>query len=106
MSRASVLNVSSVFFICMLQVCLFGCCTCFAYILQVFYLDVAFARAFSSGFVCFLQVFLTHVSSVSSVFRRMLQMFHLDVSKVDKVLHLSLVFCYLVSVSPPPPDAG
>jgi hypothetical protein len=29
----------------------------------------------------------TYVSSVSSVFRFMLQMFHLDVSKVDRVLH-------------------
>jgi len=34
-------------------------------------------------FSVFLQVFQEHVSSVSSVFRRMLQIFHLDVSKVD-----------------------
>jgi hypothetical protein len=72
----------------------------------VFYLDVACARAFSSGFVCFLQAFQTYILSVSSVFGRMLQMFHSDVSKVDKVLHLPLAFYYLVSVSPPPPDAG
>ena len=30
-----------------------------------------------------------HVSSVSTVFRRMLQLLYLDVSKVDQVLHLS-----------------
>jgi hypothetical protein len=39
-------------------------------------------------FQVFLQVFQMHVSSVSSVFRRMLQVLHLDVSKVDYVLHL------------------
>jgi hypothetical protein len=31
-------------------------------------------------------MFQTHVSSVSSIFRRMLHMFRLDVSKVDRVL--------------------
>jgi len=31
-----------------------------------------------------------HVLSVSSVLRRMLQVLHLDVSKVNRVLHLSL----------------
>jgi hypothetical protein len=36
----------------------------------------------------FFVVFQTHVSSVSSVFRRMLQMFHLDISKVNWVLYL------------------
>jgi hypothetical protein len=39
-------------------------------------------------FQVLLQVFQAHVSSVSSVYRRMLQMFHLDVSKVDRVLHM------------------
>ena len=57
--------VASVF-IWMLQI-LYNCFTCF----QVF-----------------LQVFHMHVSSVSSAFRRMLQVLHLDVSKVDRVLHL------------------
>jgi hypothetical protein len=37
-------------------------------------------------FHMFLQVFRTHVLSVSSVFKRILQMFHIDVSKVDRVL--------------------
>jgi hypothetical protein len=36
----------------------------------------------------FLQVFQTYVSSVLPVYRRMLQMFHLDVSKVDRLLHM------------------
>jgi hypothetical protein len=39
-------------------------------------------------FKVFLQVFQTHVSSVSSGFKYMLQMFHLIVSKVDHVLLL------------------
>ena len=34
------------------------------------------------------QVFHMHVSSISSVFRRMLQVLHLDVSKIDRVLHM------------------
>jgi hypothetical protein len=34
------------------------------------------------------QVFQKHVLSVSFVFRRMLQLLYLDVSKVDQVLHL------------------
>jgi hypothetical protein len=66
-------------------------------------------------------VFQMHVSCVSSAFRRMLQVLHLDVSKVDQILHLSLHFyaaspspwCLLLPVlaghpPPPPPllDAG
>jgi hypothetical protein len=35
----------------------------------------------------FFQLFQIHVSSVSSVFRRMLQIFHPDVSKENQVLH-------------------
>jgi hypothetical protein len=38
-------------------------------------------------------MFETHVSSVSSVFKRMLQMFFLDISKVDRVLLLGLACC-------------
>jgi hypothetical protein len=38
---------------------------------------------------CFCKCFQIHVSSVSSVFRRMLQVLHLDVSKIDRVLHLA-----------------
>jgi hypothetical protein len=36
----------------------------------------------------FFQVFQTHVSSVLSVFRHMSQMFYLDVSKVERMLHM------------------
>jgi hypothetical protein len=39
-------------------------------------------------FLGFLQVFQTHVLSVSSVFRHILQMFHLNILKVDRVLHM------------------
>jgi hypothetical protein len=54
-------------------------------------------------FYAFLQVFQTHVSSVSSVFFCMLHVLRLDVLKVDRVLHLSprLLLPYLgVSSSP------
>jgi hypothetical protein len=49
-------------------------------------------RMFAMVFKCFhvfFQVFQKHVSSVSSVFRRMLQLLYLDVSKANRVLHLS-----------------
>jgi hypothetical protein len=36
----------------------------------------------------FLQVFQTYILSVSFIFKRMFQMLHLDVSKVDRVLHM------------------
>jgi hypothetical protein len=52
-----------------------GCCVYFTIVSSVF-------------FKVFLQVFLMYVSSVSSVFRRILQVLHLDVSKIDQVLHL------------------
>jgi hypothetical protein len=42
----------------------------------------------SSVFQVFLHVLQMHVSSVLFVFRRMLQVLHVDVSKVDRVLHL------------------
>jgi hypothetical protein len=38
-------------------------------------------------------MFETHVSSVSFVFKRMLQMFFLDISKVDRMLLLGLACC-------------
>jgi hypothetical protein len=57
-----------------LKVFLSGCCVCFAMVFKCFQV--------------FLRVFQTHVSSVSSVFRRTFQMLHLDVSKVDRVLHM------------------
>jgi hypothetical protein len=43
---------------------------------------------FSSVSGVFFKCFQTHISSVSSFFRRMLQVLHLDVSKVDRVLHI------------------
>jgi hypothetical protein len=44
------------------------------------------------------QVFQTHVSSVSSIFFCMLQLLHLDVSKVDlDVAHIAIVFQLYVS---------
>ena len=52
------------------------------------------------------QVFEKHISSVSSIFKRMLQVLHLDVSKVDRTLHLPSRFCYLASVFPHPPGVG
>jgi hypothetical protein len=59
-----------IFFRRMLQVYLSGCCICFTHMLQVFYLHVA---CVCNGFEVFFQVFQTHDSSVSSVFRHMLQ---------------------------------
>jgi hypothetical protein len=38
-------------------------------------------------FQVFLQVFQVHISSVSSTFRRMLQVLYLDVLKVDQMLY-------------------
>ena len=48
---------------------------------------------FTMIFHVFLQVFPKHVSSVSFVFRRMLQVLYLDVSKVDRVLHMLQCAC-------------
>jgi hypothetical protein len=57
--------------------------------LQVFYLGVAYVFAMvSSVFKVFLHVFQMHVLNVSSAVRRMLQILHLNVSKIDQVLHL------------------
>ena len=67
--------------------CLFGCCIClhigykcFIWILRMFYMGFKY-------FQVFLQIFQMHVLNVSSVLRRMLQVLHLDVLKVDQVLH-------------------
>jgi hypothetical protein len=76
------------FFMRTLQICLFGCHICFTYMLQVFYLDVAYALQWL--FKCF--------RFFCKCFRRMLHVFHLspdvcckmfylDVSKVDRVFH-------------------
>ena len=50
-------------------------------------------RMFYNSFQLFLLVFQIHVSSVSSVFRRVLQVLHLDVYIVDWVLHPPLCLC-------------
>jgi hypothetical protein len=56
--------------------------------LQVFHMYVAYAfHTYSVFQLFFLQVFHTHVSSVLAVVC-MLQVFNLDVSKVDLVLQL------------------
>jgi hypothetical protein len=72
------------FFRHMLQACLFGCCICFIHMFAIILFEycICFAMVFQV-FSGFFQVFQTHVSSVSSVFRCMLQMFHMDVLKVD-----------------------
>jgi hypothetical protein len=70
------------------------------YVASVFYLDVAYVshvcckcfirmlHTVCNDFQVFLQMFQMHVSSVSSVFRRILQVLHLNASKVDRVLHM------------------
>jgi len=82
--------------------------------LQLFHMNIAkvdwdvayvFAKV-SSVFQVFLQGFKMHVSSVPSTFRHTLKVLHLNISKVDQVLHLPLAFFCLASVSPPPPSAG
>jgi hypothetical protein len=65
-----------------LQVCLSGCCICFTHTLHVF---IWMLRMVAMVF----QVFQKYVSSVLTTFRRMLQLLYLNVSKVDRVLHLS-----------------
>ena len=89
------------FFRCILQVCLTGCCICFTHMLQVFYLDVAYVcneSVLSRCYVC-LQWFSNVFRCFCKCFRRMLQVFHLssfcmlqllhmDVSKVDRLLHI------------------
>jgi hypothetical protein len=47
---------------------------------------------FFKRFSCVFQVFQKHVLSVSSIFRRMLQVLHLDVSKVDQSGGVTLVW--------------
>ena len=68
--------VSTVFkcFICMFASISFGCCIWLQWFLNVLQ--------------AFLQVFQRLVLSVSSIFFCMLQLFHLDVSKVYQVLHI------------------
>jgi hypothetical protein len=88
-----VANICPHCFICFSDIC----CKCVylevAYVSRIcckcFYLDVAYVlQSFSSVFQVFLQVFQTYVSNVSFVFRLTLHLLHLDVSKLDRVLHL------------------
>jgi hypothetical protein len=83
----------------MFHLCFLDACCKYVY-LDVLYMFQTYAACvlsgccvwlqwFSSVFRCFFQVFEKHVSSVSSAFVRMLQLLYLDVSKVDRVLHLS-----------------
>jgi hypothetical protein len=77
MLQASILNVLSVFFRRMLQVCLFGCCICCTHMLQVLYLDVAHVLQ------CFFKCFSCVFASVSNAyFRCMFQVFQIYVSRV------------------------
>jgi hypothetical protein len=57
-----------------------GCCICLQWFSNVLF------------FQMFLQVFQTHVSCVSSVLFCMLQLLHMDVSKVDRVLYIKCVW--------------
>jgi hypothetical protein len=78
---------------------IYACCICmfssvsgvFRLLFQVFQTYVANVSSgcFKSRSWCCTRCkwLYTHVSSVLSVFICMLQMFHLDVSKVDRVLH-------------------
>ena len=81
MLQASVSNVSSIFLhVC----CKYGyvdVAYVFTHMLRVFYLML---RMFAMVFKCFSYVF----ASVSSAFRRMFEPLHLDVSKVDQLLHM------------------
>jgi hypothetical protein len=69
------------------------CCKSVYLVLHIFHTYVASVLSgcyvYLQWFQVFLQVFQTHVLSVSSDFIHMLQVLHLDVSKVYRVLHLS-----------------
>jgi hypothetical protein len=83
---------------------------CFRGMLQVFYtdvtkvdLDIAFVakvctRMLQASVHNVSSVFQTYVVSVSSVFFYMLQVLHLDVSKVDLVLHMLLGYIRMFQV--------
>jgi hypothetical protein len=68
--------------------CKHKCFKCFSYfirMLQVFYLDVTYVcNDFQAFFRCFCKCF----RRVSSAFFCMLQLLYLDISKVDRVLHM------------------
>ena len=66
-----------VFFVSVLYAC-FECSSCFVCMLQVFHLNVSIVD------LVLQLVFQMHVSCVSFALRRMLQVLHPDVSKVDE----------------------
>jgi hypothetical protein len=71
-----------------LQVWLSRCCICFyTYVASVLPGCCVYLQWFSSVFYVVLQVFQTHVSSVSWEFRRMFQTLHPYVLKVDRGSH-------------------
>jgi hypothetical protein len=94
-----------------------GCCICcklYVWCEPMFqefqtFVSNVLSGCFKTRFWCYTccngytRMFQAYVSSVSSVFIFMLQMFHLDVLKVDRVLHvvvcLLLLVCRLVHVS-------
>jgi hypothetical protein len=87
-------RVCSQYFICFADVC----CKCV-------YLDVGYiSRICCKYFIWILRMFaivfkcFSGVSSVLSVFRRMLQVLDLDILKVDRMLHICLL-CDLPAVA-------
>jgi hypothetical protein len=100
MLQVYVSSVSNVCFICVFRTHV-GCCICFTHTLHMFYLDVAYGCIdFQVCFSCSFKVFQKDVSSVSTAFRRMLQLLYLDVSKVNGMfLHLSSLTFYCI-ISP------
>jgi hypothetical protein len=83
MLQASVLNISFVFFQ--------------TYVASIFIWMLCMFLTYCHAFQVFSQMFHTHVLSVSSFFRRMLQKFHRDVGTCCNVTHLP---------QPPAPAAG
>jgi hypothetical protein len=95
MLQAYVSNVSSVFQTYVASVFIWMLHMFYTYVAR-FYLDVAYV---CNGFKCFCKCFQTHVSSVSFIL-------HLNVLKVDGVLHLPPHLLLPRLVSPPPPGTG
>ena len=92
-----VLSVSDVPEVCFIGVFRMQVASVFIWMLHMFHTYVVcvlfgcclWLQWFSSVFRCFFRVFQKHVSSISSAFRRMLQLLYLNVSKADRGLHLS-----------------
>jgi hypothetical protein len=90
--REYVASFCSQYFICffrlMLQVCLSECCLCFTHMFAnvLFRCCICFLVV-SSVFRCFCKCFRC-MFQVLSVFRHMSQVFYLNISRVDWVLHL------------------